>query len=33
MNIINYRCYKVHINKTKADRIVDTVEFFPAKVA
>jgi hypothetical protein len=28
----HYRCYRVHINKTKADRIVDTVEFFPAKV-
>jgi hypothetical protein len=27
-----YRCYRVHINKTKADIIVDTVEFFPAKV-
>jgi hypothetical protein len=29
----HYRCYRVHINNTKADRIVDTVEFFPAKVA
>jgi hypothetical protein len=29
----HYRCYRVHINKTKADRIVDTVEFFPANVA
>jgi hypothetical protein len=28
----HYRCYRVHINKTKADRIVDTVAFFPAKV-
>jgi hypothetical protein len=28
----HYRCYRVHINKTKADRIVDTVEFFPEKV-
>jgi hypothetical protein len=27
------RCYRVHINKTKSDRIIDTVEFFPAKVA
>jgi hypothetical protein len=29
----HYRCYRVHINKTKSDRIIDTVEFFPAKVA
>jgi hypothetical protein len=29
----HYRCYRVHINKTKSDRIVNTVEFFPAKVA
>jgi hypothetical protein len=29
----HYRCYRVHINKTKADRIVDTVEFFPVNVA
>jgi hypothetical protein len=29
----HYRCYRVHINKTKSDIIVDTVEFFPAKVA
>jgi hypothetical protein len=28
----HYRCYRVHINKTKADIIVDKVEFFPAKV-
>jgi hypothetical protein len=28
----HYRCYRVHINKTKANRIVDTVELFPAKV-
>jgi hypothetical protein len=28
----HYRCYRVHINKTKADRSVDMVEFFPAKV-
>jgi hypothetical protein len=28
----HYRCYRVYINKTKADRIVDTVEFFPANV-
>jgi hypothetical protein len=29
----HYRCYRVHINKTKADIIVDTVEFFPANMA
>jgi hypothetical protein len=29
----HYRCYRVHINKTKSDIIVDTLEFFPAKVA
>jgi hypothetical protein len=29
----HYHCYRVHINKTKADIIVDTLEFFPAKVA
>jgi hypothetical protein len=29
----HYRCYRVHIKKTKSDIIVDTVEFFPAKVA
>jgi hypothetical protein len=29
----HYRCYRFHINKTKADIIVDTVEFLPAKVA
>jgi hypothetical protein len=28
----HYRCYRVNINKTNVDRIVDTVEFFPAKV-
>jgi hypothetical protein len=28
----HYRCYRVHINKTKAEIIFDTVEFFPAKV-
>jgi hypothetical protein len=28
----HYRCYRVHINK-KTDIIVDTLEFFPAKVA
>jgi hypothetical protein len=26
----HYRCYPVHITKTKGTRIVDTVEFFPA---
>jgi hypothetical protein len=29
----HYRCYRVHIKKTKSDRIFVTVEFFPAKVA
>jgi hypothetical protein len=29
----HYRCYKVHITKTKGTRIVDTVEFSPAKLA
>jgi hypothetical protein len=29
----HYRCYRFHINKTKADNILDTLEFFPAKVA
>jgi hypothetical protein len=29
----HYRCYRVHIDKTKSDRIVETLEFFPAKVA
>jgi hypothetical protein len=28
----HYRCYRVHINKTKSDRIVDTLESFAAKV-
>jgi hypothetical protein len=27
----HYRCYQVHITKTKGTRIVDTVEFFPSK--
>jgi hypothetical protein len=26
----HYRCYQLHITKTKGTRIVDTVEFFPA---
>jgi hypothetical protein len=29
----HYRCYQVHITKTKGTNIVDTVEFFPAKLA
>jgi hypothetical protein len=29
----HYRCYRVHINKIKADRIVDTFEFSPSNVA
>jgi hypothetical protein len=29
----HYRCYQVHITKTKGTRIVDTVDFFPAKLA
>jgi hypothetical protein len=29
----HYRCYQVHITKTKGTRIVDTIEFFPAKLA
>jgi hypothetical protein len=29
----HYHCYRVHINKTKSDKIVGTVNFFPAKVA
>jgi len=28
----HYRCYKVYINKTRAERTVDTVEFFPTQV-
>jgi hypothetical protein len=28
----HYRCYQVHITKTKGTRIVDTVELFPAKL-
>jgi hypothetical protein len=28
----HYRYYRVHINKIKSNRIVDTLEFFPAKV-
>jgi hypothetical protein len=29
----HYRCYQVHITKTKGTRIVDTVVFSPAKLA
>jgi hypothetical protein len=29
----HYLCYQVHITKTKGTRIVDTVEFSPAKLA
>jgi hypothetical protein len=29
----HYCCYQVHITKTKGTRVVDTVEFFPAKLA
>jgi hypothetical protein len=29
----HYRCYQVHITKTKGTRIVDTIEFPPAKLA
>jgi hypothetical protein len=29
----HYRCYQVHITKTKGTCIVDTVEFFPATLA
>jgi hypothetical protein len=29
----HYRCYQVHVTKTKGTRIVDTVEFFPSKMS
>jgi hypothetical protein len=29
----HYRCYQVRVTKTKGARIVDTVEFFPSKLA
>jgi hypothetical protein len=29
----HYRCYQVHITKTKGTRIVGTVEFFPSKLS
>jgi hypothetical protein len=28
----HYRCYTVHITKTRGDRIVETVDFFPEKI-
>jgi hypothetical protein len=28
----HYRCYTVHITKTRTNRIVETVEFFPQKI-
>jgi hypothetical protein len=28
----HYRCYKVHINKTRSNKIVETVEDFPEKI-
>ena len=27
-----YRCYHVFVNKSKAERVTDTIEFFPQKV-
>jgi hypothetical protein len=27
-----YRCYRVYVNKTRAERITDTVEFFPQEI-
>jgi hypothetical protein len=27
-----YRCYRVHINKTRSERVVETVELFPTGV-
>jgi hypothetical protein len=29
----HYRCYQVHVTKTKGTRIVDTVECFPSKLS
>jgi hypothetical protein len=29
----HYRCYQVHVTKKNGTRIVDTVEFFPSKLA
>jgi hypothetical protein len=31
--LYHYRCYQVHITKTKGTQIVDTVEFSPSKTA
>jgi hypothetical protein len=28
-----YRCYRIHVSDTISDRVVDTVEFFPACIA
>jgi hypothetical protein len=28
----HYRCYRVYVNKTRAERITDTVEFFPQEI-
>ena len=28
----HYRCYRVFVNKSKAERVTDTLEFFPQKV-
>jgi hypothetical protein len=28
----HYRCYRVYVNKTSAERITDTVEFFPQEI-
>ena len=25
----HYRCYRVYVNATRAERIIDTIEFFP----
>jgi hypothetical protein len=27
----HYRCYTVYINKTRGERVVETVDFFPEK--
>ena len=27
-----YRCYHVFVNKSKAERVTDTIEFFPQKI-
>ena len=28
----HYRCYRVFVNKSKAERVTDTIELFPQKV-